>query len=145
MCTVRVHVHVSTILYLHVAVRIGFEQPSYTFVEPPFLKSFSVSLVKGGNQPSEQTFEVLIEVSNMTSPFQSAALGEDYNHPTSLRILFPPEQEAILWEFDLLPNEDPEEIEAFHATVSSSVGFPNFLNASGLFTETLIVITDAQS
>ena len=127
------------------AIKIGFENPNYTFIEPPFLKSFHISLIKEGNQMSEQTFQVLVQVSNMTNPFQPALLGEDYQNPTILPILFPSNQEHISWEFVLLSNEDPEENEAFRAAVSS-VGSPSFITyGSNVFNETLIVIKDAQS
>lgn len=94
---------------------------------------------------SEQTFQVLVQVSNMTNPFKPASLGEDYRTVATLPIIFPSDQQHIPWEFELLSNEDLEDNEAFRVTISS-VGDSNFFtNGSSLHNETLIVINDAQS
>lgn len=130
---------------LSLAITIGFEEPNYTFIEPPFLRSFHILLVKEGNQISEQTFQVLIQVSNLTNPYQPASLGEDFQITATVPIIFPSDQLYIPWEFELLSNEDPEENEAFRVTLSS-VGDSSFLtNGSSLYNETLIIIQDAQS
>ena len=127
------------------AIKIGFEQPSYTFIEPPSVEMFHVSLVKEGGRLSEQTFEVQIQVSDMTNPFLPASPGEDYNHPKNISVLFRADEEFVPWYFEIVPNQNPEENEAFHVQVSS-VDFPHFLTSnSSLFTETLIVIKDSQS
>ena len=106
---------------------------------------FHVSLVKEGGRLSEQTFEVKLQVSDMTIPFLPASPGEDYNHPMNISVLFRADEEFVLWYFEILPNQNTEENEAFHIQVSS-VDFPHFLTSnSSLFTETLIVIKDSQS
>ena len=129
----------------HLAIAIGFEETQYTFIEPPFTKSFHVSLVKEDNRISEQTFQVLVQVSNSTNPFQAASEGEDYQTMATLHLIFPPNQQFISKEFRLLPNEDIEENEAFRL-ILSSVGHPSFLtNSTSLYNETLVVINDAQS
>ena len=108
------------------------------------MEMFHVSLVKEGGRLSEQTFEVEIQVSDMTNPFLPASPGEDYNHPTNISVLFRADEEFVLWYFEILPNSNPEENEAFHAQVSS-VDFPHFLtSSSSIFAETLIVIKDSQ-
>ena len=127
------------------AIVIGFEEPWYTFIEPPFLESFHVLLVKEGNQMTEQTFQVLIQVSNQTNPFQPASVGEDYQTRATIPTTFPPDQLYVPWEFELLSNEDPEENEAFRVTLSSVGESKFFTNGSSLFNETLVVIQDAQS
>ena len=110
----------------------------------PLLKSFHIPLVKEGGRMSEQTFSVLIEVSNLTYPYQPATLGDDYNH-TSFNITFPPDQQTVLWEFQLIPNEAPEENEAFRLTLSS-INHPKFLTDShDVVNETVVVINDPQS
>ena len=130
---------------LSLAITIGFEEPNYTFIEPPFLRSFHILLVKEGNQISEQTFQVLIQVSNLTNPYKPASLGEDYQTTATVPIIFPSDQLYIPWEFELLSNKNPEENEAFRVTLSS-VGDSSFLtNGSSLYNETLIIIQDAQS
>lgn len=127
-------------------IRIGFEKQNYTFTEPPvpLLRSFLIPLAKEGGSVSEQTFTVLIEVSNMTNPYQPATLGDDYNH-NSFNITFPPDQQTVLWEFQLIPNEAPEENEAFRLIISS-IGHPVFLTDSrDVMNETLVIINDPQS
>lgn len=109
------------------------------------MESFHVLLVKEGSQLSEQIFQVLVQVSNLTNPFQPASLGEDYQTIATVPIVFPSDQQYIPWEFELLSNEEPEENEAFRVKISS-VGDSNFFtNGSSLYNETLIVIKDAQS
>ena len=104
--------------------------------------------MKEDSQESEQTFEVLIQISNQTNPFLSATLGEDYR-PKTVRVLFPPDRDSIQWEFELFPNEELEVNEAFRATIVSSaesIGFPTFFtSSSSVLTSTLVVIQDAQS
>ena len=93
---------------------------------------------------SEQTFTVQIEVSNMTHPFEPATLGEDYNH-YRFNVTFPPNQQTVEWEFELIPNEAPEENEAFRL-ILSSVGHLEFLTDNNdVINETLIIINDPQS
>ena len=132
-------------IFLPLAIRIGFEQQSYTFTEPPDLELFNIPLVKEGGQLSEQTFIVQLQVSNMTNPFQPASFSEDYDHQI-FNITFLPDQQTISWEFQLIPNEAPEENEAFRVILSSALGFPNFLgDGDDIVNETLIVIHDPQS
>lgn len=102
-------------------------------------------MAKEGSQISEQTFQVLIQVSNHTNPFQPASLGQDYQTIATLPISFPPNQLHISWEFELLSNEDPEENEAFRVTLSSVGDSYFFTNGSNIYDETLIIIKDAQS
>lgn len=110
----------------------------------PLLRSFLIPLVKEGGRISEQTFTVLIDVSNMTNPFQPAMFGDDFRHH-SYNITFPPDQQTVTWEFELIPNEAPEENEAFRL-VLSSVGHPQFLTDNhDVVNETLILINDPQS
>ena len=83
----------------------------------------------------------------MTNPFLPASPSDDYDHPPFLQLSFLPDQESIAWTFDLVPNEDLEELEAFRATISpNTTGSPTFQTSGGtLYNETLIVIQDAQS
>ena len=98
-----------------------------------------VPLVKEGGRLSEQTFMVQLHVSNMTDPL--ASLNEDYYHQI-INITFLPNQQTVLWEFELLPNEENE---AFRVVISS-VEFPNFLSDSqDVFNEASVVINDPQS
>ena len=128
-------------LNLPLAIRIGFEQQNYTFTKPSFLRSFviNVPLAKEGGRLSEQTFMVQIQVCNISNPLTT--FNEAYYH----NITFLPNQQTVLLEFELIPNETPEKNESF-CIVISSVEFPNFLSDSqDVVNETLIVINDPQS
>lgn len=80
----------------------------------------------------------------MTHPYEPAMFGDDYNH-YSFNITFPPNQQIVEWEFQLIPNEAPEENEAFRL-ILSSVGHPEFLTDNNdVINETLVIINDPQS
>ena len=99
----------------------------------------NVPLVKEGGRLSEQTFMVQLQVSNMTNPL--ASFNGDYYHQI-FNITFLPNQQTVLWEFELLPNEENE---AFRIIISS-VEFPTFLSDNNdVVNETLVVINDPRS
>ena len=132
---------------MYIAISIGFEQEQYTYIEPPSLRLFDISIIKENGRRSEQTFEVTVDVSsNMTNPYLPASPDEDYAHYLT-RVIFPPDQESIAWSFGLVPNEDPEDIEAFIATISPNfTHFPPFATGGGrVFDEAVIIIQDNQS
>ena len=118
----------------------------YTFIEPPTVKSFSIPLVKEGGRASEQTFNLQIDVSNMTDRFQSATFVDDFKHDTIINITMVPDQQTVMWVFELIPDDFPEGNEAFHVTLSS-VRQPKFLSdhKSDVFNATTIIINDPQS
>jgi hypothetical protein len=117
---------------------------NYTFIEPPTVKSFSIPLIKEGGRRSEQTFDLQIDVTNMTSRFQSATFDDDFKHEI-INIQMHPEQQTVMWEFELIPDDLPEENEAFRVTVSS-VGYPKFRSDNQhVFNTTTIIINDPQS
>lgn len=117
----------------------------YTFIEPPTVKSFSIPLVKEGGHASEQTFNLQIDVSNMTNRFQPATFGDDFKHDTIINIIMVPDQQTVMWVFKLIPDDFPEENEAFHVTLSS-VRHPKFLSGNhDVFDTTTIIINDPQS
>lgn len=130
-----------------IAIRIGFEKKMYNFTEPPvsISKSFPIQLVKEDGRLSEQTFTMRIDVSNMTSPYQPATVDDDFTHQVSDIKIFP-DQQFVQWEFELIPNEAPEENEAFRLILSSKERCPKFLTDSpNVYNETLIIINDPQS
>ena len=134
--------HCSTIL---LAIRIGFVKPNYTFTEPPVdMKIFFIPLIKEDGRVSQQTFNLQIDVSNMTNRFQPATSGDDYEHEIS-NIIILPDQQTVMWEFKLISNEIAEENEAFRVSISS-FGHPKFLNDNNnVFNTTTIVINDPKS
>ena len=131
-------------LTILLAIRIGFVKQNYTFIEPPTMKLFSIPLVKEGGRVSEQTFNLQIDVSNMTNRYQPATFGDDYKHDI-INITIFPDQQSIMWEFELISNEFPEENEAFRITISS-IRYPKFLSDNqGVFNTTTIIINDPKS
>ena len=134
----------------NIAISIGFEQQQYTFIEPPLLKLFDIVIVKEDRRQSEQTFKLIISVSSKdnttANPFKRATLSKDCEHQ-SVSILFPPNQDTIIWSFDLPHDENSADVEVFQATISpDSTGFPMFITREGSsFKEILIFVQDAQS
>ena len=116
---------------------------NYTFIEPPTVKSFSIPLVKEGGRVSEQTFDLQIDVTNMTTRFQSATLNEDFEYEIiNNTIRMDPDQQTVIWEFKLIPDDVPEENEAFRVSIS----YPKFRSGNqDVFNATTIIINDPQS
>ena len=121
------------------AIRIGFEQPRYTYMEPQFDtpideffersippgNSGPIYLAKENNVTSEQTFLVSVQVTDSApsgTAIQSATIDQDYLFGvvgrTSETIFFFPLQQRILVSFELLADTLPEGTEAFQASVS---------------------------
>lgn len=121
---------------MYVAIRIGFAQLIYTFLEPDFqLLVTEVTLIKEDDTISEQTFGVIVSVSNPTST-PSASL-ESTDNATSFdyslgsgdtELRFPPNHQSIMFTFFLTPDDLPEGTEGFQAssTSASSSTFPTF-------------------
>ena len=144
--SIHLLVYMLIILLLLLAMRIGFEKQIYNFTEPPasLSKLFHIPLVKEGGRISEQTFTLQIKVSNMTTPYQPATLGDDYKHQL-FNITFHPDQQTVFWEFELIANEAPKDIEAFRL-ILSPVRHPQFLSVGqDVNNETLVIINDPQS
>lgn len=119
----------------------------YNFTEPPVSssKSFYIPLVKEDGRTSEQTFTMRIDVSNITTPYQPATLNDDFTHQMFADIKIYPDNQSVLWEFELIPNEAPEKNEAF-SVILSSIGHTEFLTDSkNVYNKTVIVINDPQS
>ena len=116
---------------------------NYTFIEPPTVKSFSIPLVKEGGRVSEQTFDLQIDVTNMTTRFQSATLNEDFEYEIiNNTIRMDPDQQTVMWKFELIPDDLPEENEAFRVSIS----YPKFRSGNqDVFNATIIIINDPQS
>ena len=121
-------------LYLP-AIRIGFAQEVYTFIEPGFTRVFSdVTLIKE-NRTSEQTFLVAVTVSNPASALRAATLDGGGNSSADYRLtspgnlitlLFPPTRQSIALSFFLISDDLPEGTEAFQASSTPVEDTPNF-------------------
>lgn len=161
-----------TLVLLYVAIRIGFERPSYTYTEPRFEEFIDSSyvrspgpvyLVKENNVTSEQTFIVTIQVSSAVPPgrnIQPATIGSDYDlgdrFTTTFTFIFRATSLRLNFPFALYSDDVPEPTEAFTATASPSDVFPqlpdgsvevypSFLNPINLTLQTFIVIEDDDS
>lgn len=143
---------------LIVAIAIGFEQPSYTFIEPLFIEDFldgPVVVIKDNNRTSEQTFQLVFQVSSSTpdSSIRPASLSErlpngssldnDYilSTPgrTSVVASILPSQQRIPFKFTLFPDDLPEATEAFQVSLSPRENTPAF---SITLAETFVIIKD---
>ena len=155
-----------------VAIRIGFELPSYTYLEPMFETDIDmffespsgmpvngpVFLAKEDNVTSEQTFLVVVQVSSSVPPgqgIQPATLDVDYRLSaagTSVVLQFSPMVQRINFLFTLFPDTLPEGTEAFFASSAPAdvtqlpdgriVPVPTFLNPNVLSAGIFIIIED---
>ena len=136
-----------------IAIRIGFELPSYTFIEPPIEEPVQIYVATEDGRVSEQTFSILFELSafNSSGTYQSAILGEDYVAPRVTEIVLHPFTQRISYRFILLPDDDttPGETELFSVTSSNSLDtrFPTFILPEVLspMAEVVIIEHDAES
>ena len=154
------------------AIRIGFELPGYTYMEPMFeeiIDQFYISptglpvngpiyLAKENNVTSEQTFLLSIQVTDSTPGLniRSATLDADYRiaspGQTARTLPFLATNDRIDFQFLLFPDTLPEGNEAFQLSVSPQdtqmmsdgtiATFPTFLNPESLASETFVVIED---
>lgn len=139
-------------------IAIGFERPSYTFSEPEFSETFldgPVFLVKQNNRKSEQTFNIVFQVSSSTpgSSIQPATLSERLPNGTELindyilstaglttvTASFTSSQQRIPFVFTLFPDNLPESTEAFQASIAPQ---ENSLTFSIPIAEAFIIIED---
>ena len=130
------------------AIRIGFEKELYGFTEPMSEEDAFIYVAKESNIISEQTFRISFQRTNSVpqgSGFALAQVGEDYR---GISVLFQrsffPFQQRINLPFQLLPDGDPEAIEAFQISLSSQ-DLPAFDSVDMLFTRTFVVIEDDDS
>ena len=154
------------------AIRIGFELPSYTYLERMFDEDIDdffepesglaangpVFLAKEDNVTSEQTFLVVIQTSGSVPPgkfIEPATLGVDYRLPGSTTVVvlqFPPRFQRINFPFTLLFDTLPEGTEAFLASSApedtaqlpdgTTVPLSTYLHPNALFSESFIIIED---
>ena len=96
---------------------------------------------------SEQSFVAQVELSTLNSPFgQSATRGEDFQIGGSaivfLRLL--PLQPNILFSYQILGDNTPENQEVFQLSITPAIGSPTFTctEANGCFQQLEIVIQD---
>ena len=134
-----------------------FEETIDMFFEPPPNSTISgpVFLLKENDVISEQTFLIVIEVSETTPPNQNninrATNGVDFTSADSLVVQFMPRDQRINFQFNLLPDDFLEGTESFLAASapedSGQIGgvtfnAPSYLPPVTLSDRTFILIED---
>ena len=128
---------------LFTAIEIGFTRRRIFHTE--VLRQFETLINK--SRVSEQTFNTLVEISTLNSPFgQSATQGEDFqvgfgNLPIVFRTLTPSEPNFSLG-YQIIGDNTPENQEVFQLSITPAIGSPSFTctEASGCFQQLEIVI-----
>ena len=128
------------VIFIHTAIRIGFELPGYTYDEPVFEEPIDeffpsptgrpengpIFLAKEGNVISEQTFLVSIQVTDSApsgTVIQPATIEQDY-HITGpvagmmVTVTFNPCEQRTPFRFTLFNDTLSEGNEAFQAYLS---------------------------
>ena len=129
-----------------------FDSPSGLLVNGP------IYLAKENNVISEQTFLVVVQISNSVPPGQSihpATLDADYHlraAGTSVLLQFGPMVQRINFHFTLFTDTLSEGTEAFLASLAPAdiaelpdgrrVPVPTFLSPINLFAESFVIIQD---
>ena len=140
--------HYQTLFAPFIVIRIGFERPNYTFIEPLFEEDKFVYLAKENNVTSEQYFRVVVQVTNAVPPgqnIQPVTMDIDYaGLSTIASVTFFPTQLRLYIPFTALSDDVPEGTEAFKLSVYPTIG-QQFLSPISLTSETFIIIEDNDS
>lgn len=135
-------------LFITTDIRIGFEQPSYTYTEPKyeeFIDTFfaphsgspvngPIYLAKEGNGSSEQTFSVVVQIASASislisgQNIQPATHNKDYRlsaSSTHVALPFLPGKQRINVPFTLFSDDIHEGTEAFHLSSAPDITLPD--------------------
>ena len=144
-------------------IRIGFEQTHYTYTEPMFEVTVDESFVKGSGPVylvkqdgvvSEQTFVVVVQVTNTVpvgTNFQPATFGEDYSvgepRTMSASLVFPNNVQKINVPITLFADNNVEGTEAFLMTsapgdLGTNQVVPGYISPTTLSTDASVIIED---
>ena len=158
------------ICFDNAVVRIGFEVPRYTYIEPEFDKVIDATfepptnltvngpiyLAKEDNVQSEQTFRIVVQVTESVPSGDSinpARIEDDYSIGSGRRtdVEFLPHLQKVNFQFTLFPDNLPEGTEAFHANSSAehhatvdgeTFDLPGYLPPVNLSAGTFAIIED---
>lgn len=118
------------------ALGIGFEQETYTFLEPDNRTRHEVILIKEDDRISEQTFSVIVNIGDPISGLSTASLDTDdgntlYDYSLedrNLSFIFTPSIQNHSFVFFLREDNSPEGTEAFRVTSTpdDSSDYPTF-------------------
>ena len=145
--------------------RYTYQEPEFdttideTFISPTSLRGNGpVYLSKEDNVVSEQTFRIVVQVSDSVPPGEGinpAVINDDYEigvrGTTSLVMLFPPNMQRVLFRFTLRRNTSPDGTKAFLARSAAEdtadfggvvFNLPDYLPPIRLAAETYIFIED---
>lgn len=123
----------------YIAISIGFDQPSYTFNEPPAKDLFQIILVTEHDRISEQTFKLDFDHPTMnSSSFYEPVEGTLKLYPFANRLPF---------QFTLFNIDSPIEVQTFNLTLINPRDdkFPTYDPPNFLTQETTIVVIDTKS
>ena len=135
----------NTYFFTLLALVIGFNQSSWTFDEPDTTTREQILLVKENNRPTEQTFDVRINL----GPIAGAATeGEDYAVTGLINGIidfqFLPSLEYVAFNLTLFPDNIAEGNEGF-TLITSPVKEPRYTfpsQGSGVYRTEIVVIRD---
>ena len=131
----------------YIAIRIGFQQPSYTVQRPAFEHYFEnvALLTMEDNRKSEQTFNMVVEVVAASPSTSIGVVSEDvahnlihYGRRTVVRQMASGVTQVDI-PFELIPYDLPPQRTAFEIVISSD-NEPFFLPAKRFHQSTFIVI-----
>ena len=129
------------------ALVIGFNQSSLTFDEPSRLVREQIYLVKENNRPTEQRFDVRINLGTIAGTIGSATEDEDYITDltdNTIVLSFLASLQNVAFNLGLLPDDIAEGNEGFILT-SSPDGDPRYTlpsPGSTIFRDETVVIRD---
>ena len=107
--------------FILLALAIGFSQSSWTFDEPSRLVKEQIFIVKENERPTEQKFDVRINLGMIAGTISAATEGEDYvtdliDNTIVLELLV--NQQNATFYLSLIPDDIAEENEVFFLTSS---------------------------
>ena len=130
-------------IHYNSAINFSFEEPSYTFIEPPFRDYRILFLNK--DRETEQTFCVSFKDRsyNISDHYQPATLDKDFERifSASMNFLFLTSEQNIPYLFVLLHDNITEDTEAF--IISAEIW--EYTDSLNYTVESNIIIVDSQS
>ena len=129
------------------ALVIGFNQSSCTFDEPSRLVREQIFIVKENNRPTEQRFDVRINLGTIAGTISSATEDEDYAsdlEDDKIVLSFLPSLQNVTFNLRLFPDDIAEGNEGFILTSSPDVDPRYTLPSPGstVFRDKTVVIRD---
>ena len=133
--------------FILVALVIGFSQSSWTFDEPSRLVREQIFLVKENNRPTEQSFDVRINLGTIAGTISSATEGMDYATnliDNTIVLTFLVSRQNMTYNLRVFPDDIAEGNEGFILTSSPAGDLRYTLPSpsSTVFRDEIVVIRD---